>query len=498
MPQFPKLKTSQRFDVVVTGGGITGLTAAYLLKRAGKRVAVLERNRIGAVDTGNTSAHLTYVTDLRLGPLVKAFGKRAAQLVWQGGVAAINTIEQIASRENIDCDFRRLPGFLHAPLEGSDDPRELQRESRLAVELGFPAEFDSAVPLFDRPGIRFPDQARFHPLAYLAGLAEAIEGDGSAIFERSEVDRVTDERTVITVDQRRVESDYVVIATHIPLVGKAGVASAALLQSKLASYTSYVIGARAKRGTVPEALFWDTSDPYDYLRVDRQEKYEYLIFGGEDHKTGQIANSNRPFERLEYRLRQLAPGAKITDRWSGQVIETNDGLPFIGEMTDGQFEATGFAGNGMTFGTLAAMMACDAVNGRDNPWQELFKIQRKKIRGGAWDYLKENFDYPYYLVRDRLAATEGASTRSVRPGEGKILRLDGQRVACARDEQGKLTKVSAVCPHMGCLVRWNQSERNWDCPCHGSRFQATGEVIAGPAESPLERVTRSKSKQTSR
>lgn len=489
MPRFDKLKAAQTYDVAVVGGGITGLSAAYLLKQAGKRVAVLERDRIGGVDTGHTSAHLTYVTDLRLRPLAKTFGKQGARLAWQGGAAAINTIAQIAAREEIDCDFRRLPAYLHAPLDGESDADEFQREARLAAELNFPAEFQPGVPFFGKPGIRFPDQARFHPLAYLAGLAKAIEGDGCRIFERTDVAEISDDLTVTTADGRRVACAYVIIATHVPLIGKSSLASATLLQSKLASYSAYVIGARAPRGAVPEALYWDTSDPYYYLRVDRQERYDYLIFGGEDRKTGQAADGKAPFKELERRLRRLVPSAKITDRWSGQVVETNDGLPFIGEAAEGQFAATGFAGNGLTFGTLAAMMACDAVLGRENPWQSLFRPQRKKIRGGAWEYLKENLDFPYYLVRDRLSQPDGTSTRSVRPGEAKILRLDGRRAACSRDRKGKLAKVSAVCTHMGCLVRWNRAERTWDCPCHGSRFQADGKVIAGPAETPLESVS---------
>ncbi len=197
------------------------------------------------------------------------------------------------------------------------------------------------------------------------------------------------------------------------------------------------------------------------------------------------------FSDLRARRYTLVPEVKTIDHeWSGQVIETNDGLPYVGETAERQFAAKGFSGNGMTFGTLGAMMACDAVLRRDNPWQDLFSVNRKKLRGGTWDYLKENFDFPYYLVADRFTPAEGNSPRSVARGEGKILQIDGQRIACFRDDNGKLSQMSAVCTHLGCQVRWNNAERTWDCPCHGSRFQATGEVLAGPAESPLEPVKR--------
>ena len=189
-----------------------------------------------------------------------------------------------------------------------------------------------------------------------------------------------------------------------------------------------------------------------------------------------------------YDVTALVPDIDISHRWSGQVIQSPDGLPYIGDTAEHQFVATAYSGNGMTFGTLGAMMAHDRVIGRNNPWSELFDTGRTKIRGGLWDYVKENKDYPYYLVRDRFAGVEGRSLRDVPRGEGRILELDGQKVAAFRDEQGTATVRSAVCTHMGCLVQWNGAERTWDCPCHGSRFKPDGAVIAGPAESPLEVV----------
>jgi Rieske Fe-S protein len=194
------------------------------------------------------------------------------------------------------------------------------------------------------------------------------------------------------------------------------------------------------------------------------------------------------YKKLEEMLGRLIPTAKVDRRWTGQVIETNDGLPYIGETAERQFVATGFAGNGMTFGTLAAMMATDAILGQKNPWADLFSVNRKKVRGGTWDYITENVDYPYYMLRDWLKGAEADQPSQVKRGDGKILKIDGERVACSRDEDGKLHAVSAVCTHMGCLVHWNSTEHTWDCPCHGSRFEATGEVIGGPAEKPLEEV----------
>jgi Rieske Fe-S protein len=276
----------------------------------------------------------------------------------------------------------------------------------------------------------------------------------------------------------------------VPIVGNAGLLASTLRQTKLAAYSTHVVGGRAPRGRVPDALFWDTNDPYMYVRIDRSRRgasndTDYVMIGGEDHKTGQAPDTEACFRRIETCARRLVPDLAVSDRWSGQVIETYDGLPLIGPVSDSQFIATGFAGNGYTFGTVAAMMAHDWVRGRRNPWQGLFDAGRTTVRGGAWDYVKENKDYPYYLIRDRFAGAAGRSLRQLAPGEGRILELGGRRVAAYRNVEGALSVKSAVCTHMGCYVEWNQAEGTWDCPCHGSRFGPEGDVLAGPAETPL-------------
>jgi Rieske Fe-S protein len=278
------------------------------------------------------------------------------------------------------------------------------------------------------------------------------------------------------------------MATNNPLVGLASMTAATLFQTKLSLYTSYAFGARVSPGAIPEALFWDTREPYDYLRIDRHRGFDYVVFGGEDHKTGQKRNMKRAYARLLARLKKIIPQARIDHRWSGQIISTPDGLPYIGENAERQFIATGYCGNGITFGTVAAMMARDWTVGQKNPWRELFAGDRKKIKGAAWNYLRENSDYPYYMIKDRLARAEADSIRELRPGDGMIIGRRGKKVAAFRDPNGNIRRLSPVCTHLGCLVRWNSSESTWDCPCHGSRFKPTGEVIAGPAEEPLSEI----------
>lgn len=490
LPRFPKLEKDVEVDVAVIGGGLMGITTAYLLKQAGQTVALLERERCARTDTGHTTAHVTAVTDLSRDELTRTFGKDAARAVWEAGVAAIDQIVNLIRAEDIACDFRWVPGYLHAPLDGAKDGDRawLEREARAARELEIDADFMEAVPFFGSAGVKFAHQALFHPRKYLAALVQKIPGEGSHVFEHSAAGEVEEQPFAVKVGDARVHCRHLVMATHNPLMGAAGLAGATLFQSKLALYSSYALGAKLPPGKVPEASFWDTSEPYNYLRIERRRDHDYAIFGGEDHKTGQEPDTPARYRRLEERFLRFFPDAQIDHRWSGQVIDTNDGLPFIGELTERQFGGTGFAGNGMTFGTLAAMMAVDAVLKRANPWADLFDPGRKKLLGGTWTYLKENKDYPYYMLRDWLGGAEGKSLRALKRGQGKILHLGGRKVAAYRDDEGEVTLCSPVCTHLKCIVGWNDAERTWDCPCHGSRFKPNGEVISGPAEEPLEKL----------
>jgi len=484
---FPASDKAISVDVLVVGGGITGITTAYLLTKSGMSVGLAERARIGRIDTGHTTAHLTAVTDVELHKLVEDFGRDDAQAVWDAGAAAIDQIEEIVTHEKIECEFVRVPGFLHVPIAGNgkETPQKLREDARLANEFGFDATYEDSIPFMNRPGVRFANQAKFHPINYLATLAARIPAANSYVWEESEPSEFDAKKRRAKINGHWVNYGALVLATHNPLMGESGLFGSMMFQTKLSLYTSYAIGARVPRGSIPIASFWDTNDPYLYLRVDQREADHYAILGGEDHKTGQVVDTQLCYEKLQRSLGKIAPDAKIDHRWSGQVIETNDGLPFIGESDPGQFIATGFSGNGMTFGTLAAMMASDWVAQKKNPWRDLFDPSRKKLKGGTWDYVKENADYPYYLMKSRFAASEGDSLGSVGKNEGKILKIKGKKMAVFRDAEGRVTKCSAVCTHMGCIVRWNPAERTWDCPCHGSRFKTDGAVISGPAETPL-------------
>jgi glycine/D-amino acid oxidase-like deaminating enzyme/nitrite reductase/ring-hydroxylating ferredoxin subunit len=484
-PEYPALDGDLEVDVLIVGGGITGITTAFLLKKSGHRVALVERDRLAEGESGHTTAHLTHVMDLRLTELVKAFGRQHAQAAWDAGSFAIDQIASLVAQEELDCSFQRVPAYLYAALDADveKEGEKLHREAHLAAELGFDADYISSVPVTGRPGIRFANQAKFHPVRYLSQLAARIPGDGCQVFENTEVTEFFDDPCSARANENLVRFRRCVIATHVPLQGCNSMLDAMMRQTKLASYSTYAVGGSIPKGLYPESSLWDTADPYLYVRFDRGVERDYVIIGGGDHKTGQ-ADACDSYEEVSRIARSLLPDVALDRRWSGQVVETVDGLPFIGETVPGQFVATGYAGNGMTFGTLAAVMARDWILGLVNPWTDLFGVERKKL-SATWDYLTENKDYPFYLAKGALQAADTDCLEDVPRNEGRIVRLDGRKAAVYRSEDGALSTRTAVCTHLGCIVTWNAAEKTWDCPCHGSRFQTTGEVISGPAEEPL-------------
>jgi glycine/D-amino acid oxidase-like deaminating enzyme/nitrite reductase/ring-hydroxylating ferredoxin subunit len=485
-PEFSGVSKDIKTDVVIVGGGVTGLTAAYLALTAGKSVCLLERDRLGRGDSGHSTAHLTGLTDARLSRLVSSFGKSGASLAWFAGFYAIEEIARLINEAQIDCGFRRVDGYLHETLDQeSDEARELIREVKLAQELGFNIDFVESAPIVQRPAMHLRDQAFFDPVSYLYGLASAVIRRGGQVFELSEVTNIEGDPSIVTANGQHIECEMVLIATHVPILGKASFTAGSYLQTKLVAYSSYVLSGRLPSKSVPEVSLCDTSDPYYYLRAERFADFDRVIFGGEDHKTGQAISTNEIYTALEEKLRSILPQIQIDHRWSGQVIHTVDGLPFIGEIEKGQFIATGFNGNGITFATIAALMFRDTLLEESNPWQDLFSITRSILRPGIWEYVKTNLDYPYYMAIDRMKR-QSPLIGDPLLGEGRVVDVDGQKVACSRDREGRLHQVSAVCPHLGCVVHWNDGELSWDCPCHGSRFRPNGEVLTGPAERSLQ------------
>ena len=301
IPKFPKLQRNISVDVLVVGAGVTGITVAYLLKKAGSTVALIERERVASIDTGHTTAHLTYVTDVQLQQLVRNFGEDHAQAAWDAGAAAIDEIERIVEEERIECEFARVPAYLHAPVGASSkkEASSLKKEADRAAKFGFDAAYLDSAPYFNLPAVRFANQAKFHPRKYLRSLVAKIPGSGSHVFEKSAASEFDPKKRRVKVNRNWISFDRVVMATNNPLVGLASVTSATLLQTKLSLYTSYAFGAQVPIGTIPEGVFWDTRDPYDYLRIDRRTRLRL-------HRVRRGGSQDRPEKKHEKSLCALA------------------------------------------------------------------------------------------------------------------------------------------------------------------------------------------------
>ena len=499
LPEFGALDGNARADVCIVGAGIAGLTTAYFLTKAGRKVIVVDDNVIGGGETGRTTAHLAWALDDRFSHLERLFGEEGARLAAESHKTAIDTIERIARVESIECDFERLDGWLF--LGGHDKPDVLEKERDACHKIGLrEVELAARAPvatLGPGPALHFPNQGQFHPLRYLAGLAKAIVAGGGRIYTGTHVEGIEGGSPVKVKTSRKhtITCDAAVAATNSPI------SDYVIMHVKEAPYRTYVVGGRIRRDAIPTGLYWDTRDPYHYVRIarlgqvdseDRAIVYDALIVGGEDHKTGQRDDMDERFRCLEEWTRARFPQLEeITWRWSGQVMEPADGLAFIGRNPDGAenvYLATGDSGHGMTHGTIAGLLLSDLITGKPNPWEKLYDPKRVSLKPSSLlELAKENLNVALKYA-EWLTPGEVGDAAEIPKDSGAVLRRGTHKIAVYRDDKGKLHERSAVCTHLYCIVNWNSAERSWDCPCHGSRFDPYGKVLNGPALKPLGEV----------
>ncbi|MUV13099.1 FAD-dependent oxidoreductase [Lysobacter sp. HX-5-24] len=481
-PVFAPLTADAHARTCVIGAGIAGLTTAWRLARTGHDVIVLEEHDLHGGQTARTTGHLCDALDDRYFELEHLHGERGAHLAAHSHGIAIDTIEHICEEEGIDCAFARVDGYL---VRGEGDPHAdvLQREYEAARRAGLNVELlDSAPGGLERfgPALRFPRQARFDALAYTTGLARAIVRMGGRIHTHSHVVHVDGggNAGATTDSGARVQCENVVVAANVPFNDRV------TIHTKQAAYRTYVVALRLDPGSLPDALLWDTLDPYHYVRIAPARNGTWLLVGGEDRKTGQDDSTLVHYEVLESWARSHFPMAlDVGYRWSGQVIEPIDGLGFLGHnpgLADNVYVATGDSGNGLTHGTLAGLIVADLIVDGDSPWRALYAPNRRTLRA-ADAFVRETLNFmPYYS--DWVSAGEIEGLDQLPAGEGAVLRRGLHKIAAFRDEDNALHLHSAKCPHLGCVVHWNDAERSWDCPCHGSRFDARdGSCLNGPA-----------------
>ena len=486
-PNARALRQDASCDTVVIGSGIAGLSTAYELSGLGQKVIVLDRGKIGYGMTARTTAHLTSNNDDGFRAMIDRRGVDLAKAFYQSHAAAITRIETIQKSERIDCDFRRVDGFLFpGPQTGQeemDDERDAAGQAGMTVKVKVGLPFQGHE---DTRCLRYPDLATFHPLKYLRGLVRCIEMRGGKLYADTAVvgtEETDDGVSITTEGGATVRARHAVVATNSPINDRVE------LHSKQAPYRTYAMALTLPRGALPDALYWDTLDPYHYVRIQPGTDADSLIVGGADHKSGEADDMEIRFEALEAWIRSLVPQVgSVTHRWSGQVMDTIDYASFTGRNPGNKnvYVHTGDSGQGITHGVVAGLIIASMIVSGRELWQNLYAPSRKTASGlSTW--VSENLTAVKNFA-EYLAPGEVSSFDEIESGNGAIVRSGLNKVAAYRDENGAMHAYSAACTHLGCHLHWNSFERCWDCPCHGSQFDIDGAVLNGPAIHPLERI----------
>jgi glycine/D-amino acid oxidase-like deaminating enzyme/nitrite reductase/ring-hydroxylating ferredoxin subunit len=493
VPLYNTLKQNLETDVVIVGGGLAGVSVAYCLSQKGRSVVLVEDGLIGSGETGRTTAHLVTALDDRYYELERIFGADNTKLIAESHQRAIEFVESTVKKENIDCGFERVNGFLF--LHPSDERDSLDKELDAALKAGVQIDEMDHVPgmLQKRECLRFMNQAQFHPLKYLSGLCKAIERDGGKIFTGTHAEEINHEG-IKTSDGFTVKAKHIVVATNSPVNNKF------TMFEKQYPYRTYVIGSLVKKDLLPRALWWDTGDfyadsnvpPYHYVRVHPfNEQYDLLISGGEDHPTADTSNTGIAEEdrygMVEAWTRENFPIEKVEYRWSGQVIEPMDGIAFIGRNPfdhDNVYIVTGDSGNGMTHCSFAGLLITDLISGVENKFEKIYRPSRFTIKESGPIFKQMMHELIGYL-KQTPNFNSSKELASIQNGEGRVVDMLEEKFGVYRQEDGALNIVSAECTHLKCTVTWNSDELSWDCPCHGSRFTYEGKVIHGPANRDL-------------
>jgi glycine/D-amino acid oxidase-like deaminating enzyme/nitrite reductase/ring-hydroxylating ferredoxin subunit len=487
MPQFSSLENNIEVEICVVGGGIAGITTAYLLQQEGKKVCILESFDLCSGQTSRTTAHFVTAVDDRYFNLEKMHGADGALLAAESHASAAAKVRSIIDKEKIDCDMQMVNGYLFA----ADDPRKdvLKQELKAALRAGISGmmylEQSPLDSFHSGPCLFFPNQMKLHPLKYLKGLTLAYVKAGGLIYTQTHVVGIQggENASVKTKNGFTVHCQSIVMATNTP------VNDLVVIHTKQAAYRSYVMGFKIPKDSIKNALYWDTLESYHYLRIEPlNDSHDVLIVGGADHKTGQEDSTDYHFDLLEHWVRErFWMTEELAYKWSGQVMEPVDGLAFLGRNPmdeNNVYVITGDSGNGMTHCTIGAMIITDQIMNRKNTWEELYNPSRIRFRSAS-NYIKENANvvaqYSEWLEAKALADFE-----SIDSVEGVVYRHGLKMLAAYKDERNEIKFISATCPHLGGIVHWNNVEKSWDCPCHGSRFDTSGKVIQGPALTDLE------------
>lgn len=481
---FFALKRDIEVEVAIVGGGITGITTAMLLKEQGVDVAVFEAREVGKGTSSHSTGNLYAITDELLSPLESKYDIEVVKEILDARRSAAGLIEETIIKYNIDCDYKKQPLYIF----NTDSEKDVLKEKEIAEKTGLKiSDIPQDFPVEIKDGFSIQDQAQFNPLLYVQGLANEIEGGNCNIYENTRVKEIEskDDHYLLHTTFGIVKAKYVVQATHTP--------KGVELQyhTVLGPYREYGIAAKLLAGNYPEGIYWGyiNGDKYSFRSYSRDGE-RYLLCVGRPHKVGQAKDNEDHIRELIAFAEKHFPVKEIIYKWGGQNYKPADLLPYIGRKTSGSNEliATGFSTDGLVYGTLSAMISIDVITGKKNKWEELFRASRHQPAKAAGQFAKENLDVASQMLKDWLFKGEDKELHSIPPGEAKIIVKDKKKLAVYRNTAGEFKAFSAVCTHMGCVVDWNNAEKSWDCPCHGTRFDPNGEVMEGPAFDPLSKV----------
>ena len=485
---YKALEKDIKVDIAIIGGGITGITTALLLKNEGFKVALIEADKIAQATTGHTTAYVTSQHDIIYSNLISSMGIEKAKQYADANEGAIDFIENMVKKYNIDCDFCRLPAYIYTTDENYIDT--IKAEVEAAKSVGIKAKYveNLDLPFSIKGALCFENQAQFHPRKYLLKIAENIYGNDCEIYENTRAVDIEhdDVYTVITDTGFKVIAPIVILASHFPFYDGLG-----LYFTRLRPQRSYVITAKIK-DELPKGTFVDAGESGWYFRSQNYKDSKMLIIGGEDHKTAHGGDMMEHYVKLKEYAEKNFSVEEFLYRWSTQDYITIDGVPYVGNLTSSSeniYVATGYGEWGMTNGTAAANILRDIIVKNESPYQEVYNPSRNISTAGIKNFAKENFDVTKQLIKGKLQV--GQYNIKLKNDEGKIVEIDGERYGAYRDKNGELHIVDITCTHIGCELKWNSAEKSWDCPCHGSRFTFEGDIIEGPAVNRLNHLRRS-------
>jgi len=477
---------NQIFDVIIAGGGVTGIATALQLQKAGKRCLIAEAHNICFGTTGGTTAHLNTFFDTTYDQIKKDFGEDAVQLVASATNKALDLYKSNIEEYSIDCGYEQKDGYVFS--QDDKQTEQLDKMYNASVSGGVDISYTDRIPIpveFQK-AVVYHEQAQVHPTRYVYALAKAFEEAGGVLLQNCSVEDVVEVEgsVVVQTSLGGVQASYLIYATHIP-------PGINLLHFRCAPYRSYAIAVKLEGDEYPEGLSYDMYDPYHYYRTQEIDGEKYLIVGGEDHKTAHEKNTDSCFNHLEAHVRKYFPVKKVAFKWSSQFFEPSDGLAYIGLLPGSSgniLVATGYSGNGMTYSHIAALLLRDLITKKENAYAALFNPNRIKPVAGFTSFVKENADVVAQFVGKRVSAGKLKQLAELAPGEAKLVKYEGETLAIYKDETGQVHALNPVCTHAKCVVGWNSAEKSWDCPCHGARYSINGEVLTGPARKGLEIV----------